>query len=160
MATMTQVYLAFYKGRAEHHGFARLSDWLTRTITRGEYSHCELAVDLGSDEYRCYSSSVRDDGVRCKVMPLPVKNWDLVPVEIPEALVDEFFNCRKGMPYDWFGAIGFVVLSRGRTEKYFCSEFCAECLGLTDPWRYSPNMLSAIALSAPSVFHYASEIHG
>lgn len=142
------VYLAFYKGTTEHKGIARLSDWLTRLITRGPYSHCELAVTLPSGEYTCYSSSVRDDGVRCKVMPLPGDTWDLVPLSIEPALIEEYFQQRKGTPYDWFGAIGFVTLSHGREGKYFCSEFCAECLGLLDAWRYSPNMLYAIATSS------------
>ncbi|MHA0510220.1 hypothetical protein [Enterobacter kobei] len=147
MATMT-AYLAFYKGTSEHKGLARLSDWLTRVVTRGPYSHCELAFQLPSGEYVCYSSSVRDDGVRCKVMPLPADKWDLVPVSIEPARIDEYFQMRKGVPYDWLGAIGFVTLSHGRTDKYFCSEFCAECLGLLDAWRYSPNLLYAIATSA------------
>ncbi len=38
----TTVWLACYKGRTEHRGIARLADWLTRKITRGHYSHCEL----------------------------------------------------------------------------------------------------------------------
>ena len=43
----TTVWLACYKGRTEHRGIARLADWLTRKITRGHYSHCELAVKHG-----------------------------------------------------------------------------------------------------------------
>ncbi len=43
----TTVWLACYKGRTEHRGIAQLADWLTRKITRGSYSHCELAVKHG-----------------------------------------------------------------------------------------------------------------
>lgn len=141
------VSLAFYKGTSEHKGFARLSDWLTRVITRGDYSHCELAIPLPTGEYACYSSSVRDGGVRKKIMPLPENNWDLVPVRLTPDRVEKFFQLHEGKDYDWLGAIGFVIFNRGRGEKFFCSEFCAACLKMEDAWRYSPNMLSAIASS-------------
>lgn len=144
---MKQVYLAFYKGRSEHHGLARLSDWLTRLVTRGDYSHCELAVEQDNGEFLCYSSSVRDKGVRCKQMPLPQDKWDLIPTRASPASVETFFRQNDAMKYDWLGAVGFVVFNRGRENKYFCSEFCADFLGLVDSWRYSPNMLHALASS-------------
>lgn len=34
--------------------------------TRGEYSHCEIAVRLPDGQFDCYTSSHRDGGVRCK----------------------------------------------------------------------------------------------
>ncbi|MCB7131067.1 hypothetical protein LE270_03130 [Salmonella enterica subsp. enterica serovar Hillegersberg] len=144
---MSQVYLAFYKGRSDHHGLARLSDWLTRLVTRGEYSHCELAVEQGNGEFLCYSSSVRDKGVRRKQMPLPHDKWDLIALNALSISVEQFFRRNDAMKYDWLGAVGFVVFNRGRENKYFCSEFCADFLGLVDSWRYSPNMLHALASS-------------
>ena len=67
------IYLALYRGRRDGTGWlvwlARATDWLTRVLTRGRYSHCELAVRLpetaGEQEYECYSASIRDKGVRC-----------------------------------------------------------------------------------------------
>lgn len=138
------VYLAFYKGRADHYGLARLSDWLTRLVTRGDYSHCELAVAQGNDEFLCYSSSVRDKGVRCKRMALPQDKWDLVPTDASCSYVEMFFQQHSSMTYDWLGALGFVIFHRGRDNQYFCSEFCADALGLIDSWRYSPNLLYAL----------------
>ena len=47
---MTAVYLALYKGRRDGAWYrpgvaaARLSDWIIRTLTGSQYSHCELAV--------------------------------------------------------------------------------------------------------------------
>lgn len=144
---MSQVYLAFYKGRADHHGLARLADWVTRVVTRGIYSHCELAIPLPGDEFRCYSSSVRDKGVRCKVMPLPAEKWDLLPLSVPPSSVEAFFQQHRSMRYDWPGALGFVLFNRGRPDKFFCSEFCAEFLRLRDSWRWSPNLLHALISS-------------
>ena len=43
-----QIYLALYKGHRDGTGWrvwtARFADWLTRILTRGRYSHCEIAV--------------------------------------------------------------------------------------------------------------------
>lgn len=78
---MSQVYTAFYRGRAERFfSLARFSDWLTRQVTRGPYSYCELVERLPDGLFICYSSSVRDKGVRSKRMPLPIEKWDLLPI--------------------------------------------------------------------------------
>lgn len=49
--TNTKVYLAVYKGTKDGKGaniqLVRLTDWAIRKITRGAYSHCEIAVNLG-----------------------------------------------------------------------------------------------------------------
>lgn len=79
----SQIYLALYKGRRDGTGIqvqaARLTDWATRRLTRGIYSHCEIAVALDSGRFECYSASIRDGGVRRKTMPLPPDKWDLLP---------------------------------------------------------------------------------
>ncbi|EAA3680075.1 hypothetical protein DOA99_07630 [Salmonella enterica subsp. houtenae] len=140
---MSTAYIAFYKGRADHHSLARLADWVTRVVTRGIYSHCELALPLPTGEFRCYSSSVRDKGVRCKVMPLPAEKWDRLPLNVLPSGVEEFFQRHRSIRYDWLGALG----NRGRSDKFFCSEFCAEFLHLRDSWRWSPNLLYALISS-------------
>lgn len=84
------IYLALYRGRRDGTGWrvwcARATDWLTRQITRGQYSHCEIAIRLpendaaGSPLYECRSASIRDGGVRVKTMPLPPDKWDVIPL--------------------------------------------------------------------------------
>ena len=64
-----QIYLALYKGRRNGTGWrvwaARFTDGLTRVLTRGRYSHCEIAYGPAEGGgYDCISSSVRDGGVR------------------------------------------------------------------------------------------------
>ena len=48
--TQKTLYLALYKGNREGWGIAsikaRFGDWVTRKITRGIYSHCEIAYPL------------------------------------------------------------------------------------------------------------------
>ena len=64
-----QYYLALYKGHRDGSGWrvwcARATDWLTRNLTRGQYSHAEIAYGPAEGGgYDCISSSVRDGGVR------------------------------------------------------------------------------------------------
>ncbi|WP_264673368.1 hypothetical protein [Moraxella bovoculi] len=66
---MNKVYLASYHGRASKLTH-RFCDGITKFFTRGKYSHSEIAVSLGDGRYRCYTSSLRDGGVRMKVMQL------------------------------------------------------------------------------------------
>lgn len=148
---MSNVYLALYKGRRSGKGLnvrlSQFSDWLTRKLTKGQYSHCELVVERDDGQFCCYSSSIRDGGVRQKIMPLPEEKWDLIPLDWNEEKAYKmalFFYQNKGKKYDWLGAVGVVLKCSQDKRKYFCSEFCAEAIGLAEPWRFSPNDLAAI----------------
>ena len=152
------IYLALYKGRRDGAWYqpkvaaARLSDWIIRTLTRSPYSHCELAVlipppDGDPDDHAvfdCYSSSIRDGGVRVKTMPLPSEKWDLIPVNQQDAYIDvlNYFAQTRGKPYDFIGACGVVLGIKGSLKKWFCSEWCAAALGLQYPDQYSPQALA------------------
>ena len=152
------VYLALYKGRRNGAWYqpkvaaARLSDWIIRTLTRSPYSHCELAVlipppDGDPDDHAvfdCYSSSIRDGGVRMKTMTLPADKWDLIPINQLDAYIDvlNYFAQTRGKPYDFIGACGVVLGIKGSLKMWFCSEWCAAALGLQYPDRYSPQALA------------------
>ncbi|QEY23561.1 hypothetical protein [Neisseria animalis] len=149
---MTRVYLACYKGGRDWTGWqnawpylkARTADYLIRLFTRGPYSHCEIAVSDGGRQYRCYSSSVRDGGVRLKTMPLPSAKWDLIPLP-PETAAHAayLYEQTRGAGYDWRGALGTVLRLRQSGTRWFCSEWCARALRLPGAWTYSPNALAA-----------------
>lgn len=158
---MANVYLALYKGKKTGKNptalLARFSDWITRKLTKGAYSHCEIAVERieyasghhyeHEIHYDCYSSSIRDGGVRCKEIDLNDKDkWDLVLLDgVNEAEVKFYFNSTKGSKYDWWGAIGIVLGIKQKRSKYFCSEWCFNAItGKTQGWRFSPNQLAAI----------------
>ena len=154
-----QIYLALYKGRRDGSGWrvwcARATDWLTRVLTRGKYSHCEIAVreHPQASVYTCYSASIRDGGVRAKKMPLPDDKWDLIPmVSTSEAheRLQRVWAETKGQGYDLKGALGIAFGLRHSRRRWFCSEWCAAALGLPAGWRWSPNDLAAI-VSAKSV---------
>ena len=153
--SQAKIYLALYKGRRDGSGAqvwaARFTDWLTRKLTRGQYSHCEIVEFVGDNEYRCHSSSIRDGGVRCKYMPLPAAKWDLIA--LPDhagslkANLAAVFAQTQGQRYDLPGALGVVFKTRQRSGRWFCSEWCGQMLGLSEPWRFSPNDLAVIARS-------------
>ena len=148
-----QIYLALYKGNRDGTGWrvwaARFTDGLTRILTRGRYSHCELAVRIpetaGGQEYECYSASLRDGGVRRKIMPLPSAKWDLI--ELPDSVggrLHGLWEETQGQGYDLPGAFGVVFGLPENRRRWFCSEWVGAALGLSESWRFSPNDLAAI----------------
>ena len=148
-----KIYLALYKGRRDGSGWrvwcARATDWLTRILTRGRHSHCEIAVreHPQASVYTCYSASIRDSGVRCKVMPLPSDKWVLIPM--PSAPADHarlaaLWQRTAGQPYDLPGALGVVFGLPENRKRWFCSEWAGAALGLSESWRFSPNDLAVI----------------
>mgnify|MGYP000859821151 FL=1 len=148
-----QIYLALYKGLRDGSGWrvwcARATDWLTRVLTRGQYSHCKIAVreHPQASVYTCYSASIRDKGVRCKVMPLPAAKWDLIPLpSTPEAheQLQKVWTSTEGQGYDLMGALGIAFGLPQNRRRWFCSEWCATALGLPTGWRWSPNDLAVI----------------
>ena len=147
------IYLALYHGHRGGTGWrvwaARFTDGLTRILTRGRYSHCELAVRLpetaGGQEYECYSASLRDKGVRRKIMPLPSAKWDLIA--LPDSVGGRLHGLWKetqGQGYDLPGAFGVVFGLRENRKRWFCSEWCGRVLGLAESWRFSPSDLAVI----------------
>ena len=148
------IYLALYHGHRGGSGWrmwaARFTDGLTRILTRGRYSHCELAVRLpetaGGQEYECYSASLRDGGVRRKIMPLPSAKWDLIPLDdaVLHAHTVGLYLRTAGQGYDLPGAFGVVFGLPENRRRWFCSEWVGKALGLSESWRFSPNDLAVI----------------
>ena len=124
--------LAFYKGPGD------ITDKAIRWYTDSKYSHVELVM-----EDMWYSTSPRDLAVRAKKIVPREANWDYVEVDIDELSVASLYVATKGAKYDFLG----IVLSQGipldihSRKRWFCSEFCAEALKLTDSNRYSPEDL-------------------
>lgn len=149
------IYLALYHGHRGGTGLkvwaARFTDGLTRILTRGRYSHCEIAIRLaGQDsepQYECYSASIRDKGVRMKTMPLPADKWDLIPLDdaVLHAHTVGLYLRTAGQGYDLPGAFGVVFGLPENRKRWFCSEWVGKALGLSESWRFSPNDLAVIA---------------
>lgn len=126
------VQLALYKGEGDF--LNRLIRWWTNS----PYSHCELVV-----RGTCYSSSVRDGGVRAKVMALPSDKWDLVGLPwADDGAVTDWFIAHERDRYGWLDLLTGQLLGMQRDYRgVFCSEACAKSLGLRNSTRMSPQSL-------------------
>lgn len=135
------IQIAFYKGTKP--GFAGLFNRLVRWWTRGPYSHCEIIFNTSNDgQSHCASASNIDKGVRFKTMALAPEKWDFLSVDLDPRVVAKWFVDHDGAKYDVRGLFGFVWRrSEDDRGKYFCSEACAEALGLEEAWRFDPNTL-------------------
>lgn len=138
------IYIAFYKKKRKidslKTAWYRLADTVTKIVTRGIYSHCEIAIDLGDGNFSCFSASIRDHGVRTKVMQLDPADWDLVDVSarVTPETITAFYAHTAGMKYDYVGLMAPVAGNWHDPRKYFCSEWCAEAVGLDRPFKISP----------------------
>lgn len=102
-----------------------------------KHSHTEMCIDGV-----CYSSSVRDKGVRSKIIDLDPCKWDLKPVDLTEEekskALSEFASM-VGKNYDFLGAIGVVInFIKDAKDKFFCFEVVAKMLGMKNPSKVTP----------------------
>lgn len=138
------IYLALYKGPASDLMHI-ISHWVTcivlsvRTLKFTKYSHTEVCIDGV-----CYSSSVRDKGVRSKVINLDSGKWDYIDITsfVDKEHALEVFNSKRGKKYDWFGALGFgLPFLKQNPDKEYCFEITAEMLGFANPAKVTPQEL-------------------
>lgn len=151
---MATLYLALYKGRAKNWR-ERWIDWLIRKATKGQYSHCEIAVKHShvfdhyhlEEWFECYSASPRDNGVRKKSINVADSiKWDLIELKgVSESQIARYFNLTKGKGYDLRGALGLIFGFKQKRQRFFCSEWCFNALFSSEQgWRFSPNQLAEI----------------
>lgn len=139
-----KAYVIFYKGkRPWTEPKNKLSDFLIRQFTHGKYSHCEIAVQTESPAfYECFTSSIRDGGVRSKPMILKEDHWDKIEINIDLQKLRKFLKETDDYKYDFLGCIGILTSKiKHSRHRYFCSEWCAEFLGIKNPEKISPNKL-------------------
>lgn len=146
---MAKVYLALYKKKRDwrKEPVKAIADRITRFFTKGQYSHCEIAIECGKNVYDCYSASVQDGGVRCKRIDVSdTSKWDLLSLgDVSEEKIKTYFNRTCGAKYDWWGALGIVLGVKQKRSKYFCSEWCFNAIHSGESgWYFSPNQLAAI----------------
>ncbi len=120
------------------------ADEVIRWRTSSDASHVELVINGFK-----FSSSPADGGVRrAEFQPDPAQ-WRMVdlPWASPEGVL-AFFDKTRGDRYDWLAVcVGQALSAKVDVPgRWFCSEWCAAALGMSDPWRYSPALLE-VALS-------------
>lgn len=125
-------HLAFYRARGTT--FDRLIRWRTRS----PYSHVEIV--LGQ---HWYAASNRDGVVRVNRNTHNPESWDLVPVDVSETAVVRWWAKTIGDKYDWLGIVGLAigVPRLHAANRWSCGEWAAGALGLSRPYRYTPQKL-------------------
>lgn len=131
------VQLAMYRGPADDL-MHKITHWGVCVFTLSRWSHCEIVVDGV-----CYSSSVRDGGVRQKKIDLDSGKWDVFDLDgVDAASVLKWFDDHMGEMYDWMGIARFLIPGiKQSPDKWFCSEACAAALGIANPSGISPDDL-------------------
>lgn len=143
---MTCIALAAYTPHRPQDALGHLTAWWTdrnparRTPPgRPPVSHVEVVIDG-----MCHSSSLRDGGVRRKLIDLNRPHWRVIPItwRSPEAALKVFAR-HNGEPYAWGDLVAQHVLRlpidfRGPT----CSELCALMLGIPRAERIDPAWLT------------------
>lgn len=127
------VKLAMYKAKG------KIGNAFIRWWTSSQYSHCELVVDGW-----CYSSSAQDKGVRKKLIDINDGKWDLIDLPwVDGSKVKDYFNETDENTYGWWRLVTSQLFNLGKDSKYsqFCSEWCANALGIPSASSYSPKSL-------------------
>ena len=132
--------IALYKGPTGSSIRHFISHWAIRIWTWSKYSHAELVIDG-----ICYSSSVRDGGVRAKRINLDSGKWDVFDVPATQEDMEyalAWFAENRGSAYDWLGIKRFVVpFVRHDPDKWFCFEAVGDMLGLAGTHKLTANDL-------------------
>ena len=134
---MSKIYLASYKGKG---GFI---DKGIRWLTKGRYSHSEIFIMSDSDVIGVTSAGT-EGGVRFKPQKMDSSLWDFIELPfVDEGMVWAWYNANMGDKYDWWGVIRFMFpfAAPQHQSAWFCSECCADIIGLDEPWRYDPSTL-------------------
>ena len=154
VAFNTPIALAFYNGRDHGSLFDHAIAGHDRGRWAGPYSHVELAFDDG----QCFSSSIRDGGVRFKAIDLDHK-WTIVELVSHRREVErlrDWCGEQVGGRYDAVGVLAFKLpCLREVAGAWFCSEICTAALQQmrhpparlrhVTPSRVSPNRLYHLA---------------
>jgi hypothetical protein len=133
--------LNFYKGTKKENPDSTVWDNLICLITRSRFSHVELSFEQRGTWYRCWSSSIRDNGVREKWIDTASEHWVIIP--ITNSVTEDLFKQEVNAKYDFIGLIGTIVPIRyfSSAHRWFCSEIIAEDLQIKSSWNISPEKL-------------------
>lgn len=134
-----QAAIVLYKGNSDNLWYT-LIDNLIRLRLFSKYSHAELVL-----EQKCYSSSMRDKGVRSLYLNYLSDKWDayyfdMTSEEYEKAL--NWFDANKGKKYDWRNIISYIIpFVRHSPDKFICFEAIAEMLGIPNASDARPSTL-------------------
>ena len=144
--------IAFYIGDHSQDSFSEQAGyWLIKLMQKGPYgdiTHVEaIHAEHEDGSVTIASSSLRDNGVRAKVVKLNPLHWIIVDVPSWDvALSIAHLATTLGHKYDIRGAIATVFLGSQDNDRDFCNEWVATSF-LKAPGTFSPSQFAAICLS-------------
>jgi len=134
-----EITLASYKGEDNGFDIFQPFDSLIRLVTKKKHSHNELIINGVS-----YSSLALKGAVQ-RVRYYDNSQWDFVqidPSKIDVLHMGEVLEESKSAGYDWLGIARFIYNKiKQSLTRYFCTERCADALGIPNPHLYSPGEL-------------------
>lgn len=137
--------LALYKGPPQNDLIHLLTHYLTKFFTWSKYSHSEIIIDGMS-----YSSSLRDGGVRKKIIDFDPDRWDIFSItnnqDVKEKAL-QWFKENEGKAYDYRNLVRYVLPFVGHNKSQFvCYEACGNMLGFSDTHKLTAEDLLEQAL--------------
>ena len=166
---MKKTRMAFYLGRRSENDKSLIGDWLICFVTDSKFSHIELienhqqaprGTTVDGEPYngplaKMWSSSLRDKGVRDKILTLVPERWVVVEIDGDSRAAIAYISERKGTPYGWPDLIGFLLPVSLNTVWEFCSEIVSRGLifagfqGIGKPQKTAPEHLFRWAQKQP-----------
>jgi len=141
------MYIAFQKNTGS------FIDNLISYFTKSKIIHCELVTVKSTKDNKFFGySSYLGKGVRCGWIDIN-DNWVILPLnktqfkDIKAQDIKDFYAKTEGKKYDYLGCLGFVFGNPDDPKRYFCSEWCAEALGIENPSKISPAKLYDLIVS-------------
>lgn len=135
-------FVAFYIAKKRPEKNIRVWDKVVSAIDGSPFSHAELVFPQKSGNFICLSSSIRDNGVRVKIMALDPSIWVLMPVKVDRAYCFSWMRRHDNCGYSKQGLIRTKLhWWPDFSDAYFCSEVVSELLGIDQPATYGPRRL-------------------
>jgi len=148
---MHEIQIAFKKTNSNK------SSNVCKTIgwwTRGPYCHTEIIIKQNNVHYM-WTADVVTNTIRRKPHKHNPSVYDYKTIKVTEEQISTilmFLTMVEDAEYDFTGIAGFIFPLRDRTDKWFCSELCSNCLKIIgykellplEPALISPNRLAGI----------------
>lgn len=130
---------------------ARAGWWVTRNTQKGDFgnvTHVEaIHAEHTDGSVTIASASLRDGGVRDKVVVLQPDHWRIVNVGLWDvARSVDLLAKTKGRQYDWRGALATRLPGRHDDAAWFCNEWVGYPF-LREAWTFGPHQFAAVCLS-------------
>lgn len=122
--------IGFYKGKS-------FLDWVVKIFTFSKISHCAIITQISSN-YICGFSSFPFEGVEYFEEQYNEKDWEFFDIPLNRIDLFSFYSKTQDCGYDYCGCVNCIINFHQHKDRYFCSEWCAEVLGLENPESYSP----------------------